>query len=98
MNPNGLALQQLQSLNITLLLIHEPKAKSQTLKVTKDCGDRGRVWNRLCSKNEQLENQLLNSNYGSQSATNVIFHIIKDTKYQRGILYEVKICANTQTK
>lgn len=69
MNPNGLPPQKLRSLNITLFLIHEPKAKSKTLKVTKDCGDRGWVWNRLCSKKEQLGNQLLNSNYGSQSAT-----------------------------
>lgn len=28
----------------------------------------------------------------------VVFHIIKDTNYQPGILYEVKTCANTQTK
>lgn len=80
MNPHGLALQKTQSLNIILLLIHEPKTKSNILKVIKDCGGTGQDGEWIMFKGgtvgEPISQQQL---WKLKPSQNDVLHVIKDS-------------------
>ena len=80
MNPHGLALQKTQSLNIILLLIHEPKAKYNILKVIKDCGGTGQDGEWIMFKEgtagEPISQQQL---WKLKTSQNEVLHVIKDS-------------------